>query len=194
MRSHPLVLLWSVLLLSAVSSAVAKAPAAKPWDKLEGVVYKAQRWDDGDSFHVVTRDGRELILRLYFVDTPEEEAQYADRIADQAAYFGITGEQSMELGHRATAFTRSLLSRPFTVWTRWHVALGRSAQQRYYAMVVTGDNRDLAQELVKSGLARVYGTKTIPPTGHPSKAYEGLLQSLEAKAKTERRGGWGTNK
>jgi endonuclease YncB( thermonuclease family) len=48
-------------------------------------VYKPQRWDDGDSFHVILPDQTELIFRLYFVDTPEEERVYADRIADHAA-------------------------------------------------------------------------------------------------------------
>jgi endonuclease YncB( thermonuclease family) len=31
---------------------------------------KPQRWDDGDSFHVVLPDAKEVIFRLYFVDTP----------------------------------------------------------------------------------------------------------------------------
>jgi hypothetical protein len=31
-----------------------------------------------------------VIFRLYFVDTPEEERVYADRIAEQAAHFGIS--------------------------------------------------------------------------------------------------------
>jgi endonuclease YncB( thermonuclease family) len=44
-----------------------------------------QRWNDGDSFHVILPDKKEVIFRLYFVDTPEEERVYADRIAEQAA-------------------------------------------------------------------------------------------------------------
>ena len=32
----------------------------------------------------------------HFVDTPEEERVYADRIAEQAAYFGITPDAGVE--------------------------------------------------------------------------------------------------
>ena len=97
------------------ADAPAKPPKTKPWDKLENVKFKGGRYDDGDSFHVIAEDGRELILRLYFVDTCEEEAVYADRIRDQAAYFGVTPERVKELGHEAAAFTRKQLEKPFTV-------------------------------------------------------------------------------
>ena len=111
----------AVLLLALFTLARmhAGAPAAHPWQKLEGVRYKPQRWDDGDSFHVTTADGNELILRLYFVDTPEEEKKYADRIRDQAAYFGVSETRVMEVGHEASAFTRNALAKPFTIQTRW---------------------------------------------------------------------------
>ena len=36
-------------------------------------MHKPQRWNDGDSFHVILPDQKELIFRLYFVDAPEEE-------------------------------------------------------------------------------------------------------------------------
>jgi endonuclease YncB( thermonuclease family) len=45
-----------------------------------------QRWNDGDSFHVILPDRKEVIFRLYFMDTPEEERVYADRIAEQADF------------------------------------------------------------------------------------------------------------
>jgi endonuclease YncB( thermonuclease family) len=68
------------------------APPAQPFQRLDGCVYKSERWNDGDSFHVLLRDQKEVIFRLYFVDTPEEERVYADRIAEQAAYFGISAD------------------------------------------------------------------------------------------------------
>lgn len=60
-----------------------------------------------------------LIFRLHFVDTCEEEKIDANRIRDQSAYFGISEYQTKELGQKATAFTREVLSKPFTVRTRW---------------------------------------------------------------------------
>ena len=69
-----------------------KAPPSKPFGRFDSCVYKSQRWNDGDSFHVVLPDQKEVVFRLYFVDTPEEERVYADRIAEQAAYFGISAD------------------------------------------------------------------------------------------------------
>jgi hypothetical protein len=51
-----------------------------------------------------------VIFRLYFVDTPEEERVYADRIAVQAAYFGISPNAAVELGHEAGEFTKQALA------------------------------------------------------------------------------------
>jgi len=140
---------------------------------------------------VTLEDGNELILRLYFVDTPEEEKVYADRIRDQAAYFGISEEAVMALGHKASAFTKDILSKPFTVQTRWHKALGRSAQHRWYCQIITADGKDLAQELVRNGLARIYGTRTILPDNRDSKTYIAELKLIEEEAKAAKRGGWG---
>src|SRR5450432_1675252 len=102
------------------------APPAQPFQRLDGCIYKPQRWNDGDSFHVILPDAKELIFRLYFVDTPEEERVYADRIAEQAAYFGITPEEAIQAGHEASEFTKRALAKPFAIQTRWRLARGRS--------------------------------------------------------------------
>ena len=171
-----------------------KAPAGKPWQKIEGCTWKADRWNDGDSFHVITGDeGREIVARLYFVDTPEAETAYRDRIAEQAAYFGITKEQTIELAREAAAFTAKQLSAPFTVQTRWRSALGRSALGRNYCIIITSDGRDLNELLVENGLARIYGTKTALYDGRDSKAYVARLKELEETAKTKKLGGWSKN-
>ena len=104
--------------------------------------YKSQRWNDGDSFHVLLPDQKEVVFRIYFVDTPEEERVYADRIAEQAAYFGISADAVLEVGKEASEFTRRALAKPFTIYTRWRRALGRSANWRYYAIIVTADGHE----------------------------------------------------
>jgi hypothetical protein len=48
----------------------------------------------------------------------------------------------------------------FTVYSRLADALGRSSKDRDYAMVLSADGRDLSYELVRNGLARVYGRGT----------------------------------
>ncbi len=65
--------------------------------------------------------------------------------------------QRIEIGHEASEFTKRALGKPFTIYTRWRRALGRSAIWRYYAIVVTADGRDLNELLVSAGLARIYG-------------------------------------
>lgn len=177
-------------LLSLVLCAQA-APPAKPWQRIEGCQWKADRWNDGDSFHVVTGDeAREIVARLYFVDTPEAETAYRDRLNEQAAYFGISREQAIELAHEAAAFTQKTLAAPFTVWTRWRSALGRSALGRVYCIIITADGRDLNELLVERGFARIYGTRTALFDGGDSRAYLARLAELEAKAKEAKLGGW----
>ena len=171
-----------------------KAPAGKAWQRIDGCTWKADRWNDGDSFHVITGDeGREIVARLYFVDTPEAETAYRDRIAEQSAYFGITKEQAVDIAHEAAAFTAKQLAAPFTVWTRWRSALGRSKLGRNYVIVITADGRDLNELLVENGLARIYGTKTALYDGRDSRQYLARLAELGGTAKAKKLGGWSTN-
>ena len=188
------IILLSFFLPLNAQEATRVAPKSKPWEKLGNVAYKPQKFDDGDSFHCTLQDGNELILRLYFVDTCEEEKVYADRIRDQSAYFGITEGESLALGKSASEFTRKLLEKPFTVRTRWHKALGRSKWDRWYCVILTADGKDLAEELVRTGLARIYGTKTVLWDNRTSAQYLARLAELEAEAKKEKRGGWTSSK
>lgn len=184
--------LWSVsLLLFLVVSSHAAAPKAKPWQEVKECRWLADRWNDGDSFHVITGDaGREIVARLYFCDTLEAETAYRDRLNEQAAYFGITREQAVKIAHEASAFTAKRLAQPFTVWTRWRSALGRSALGRSYVIILDSTGRDLNELLVENGLARIYGTRTTLYDGRDSKAYLARLKELEAVAKQQRKGAW----
>ncbi len=182
--------------LDGVSPSRSTSPATKPnlvrpWQKIDGCTWKADRWNDGDSFHVLTGDeGREIVARLYFVDTPEAETAYRDRLNEQAAYFGITREQAVQIAHEAAAFTEKRLAAPFSVWTRWRSALGRSALGRNYCIIVTAEGRDLNELLVENGLARIYGTRTALFDGRDSHAYLARLAELETVAKRDHRGAW----
>jgi endonuclease YncB( thermonuclease family) len=135
-------------------------------------------------------DRKEVIFRLYFVDTPEEERVYADRIAEQAGFFGISPNAAAEVGREASEFTKQALAKPFTIYTRWRRALGRSAIWRYYAIVVTADGHDLNELLVSVGLARIYGTRTSLPDGRHSRTYLAHLHELENEARAAKRGAW----
>ncbi len=147
--------------------------------------------NDGDSFHVKA-DGEERIFRLYFADTPEAESggYVTERVTEQAKEFGITEEESVEMGKKAAAFTRSVLSRPFKVTTRGQNALGASQLKREYAFVETADGEDLAEMLISRGMARSYGEDAAPP-GESARALRSKYDRLEAKARRERVGAWG---
>jgi endonuclease YncB( thermonuclease family) len=136
-------------------------------------------------------DKKELIFRLYFVDAPEEERVYTDRIGEQAAYFGISTDAAVEVGREASDLTKQALAKPFTIYTRWRRALGRSVLWRYYAIVFTAEGKDLNELLVSAGLARIYGTRTPLPDGRDSREYLAHLRELESEAKAAKRGAWG---
>jgi endonuclease YncB( thermonuclease family) len=183
--------IWTLTaLLIPLFASAQHAPPAQPFQRLDGCTYKPQRWNDGDSFHVILPDRKEVIFRLYFADTPEEERVYADRITEHAAYFGISPDAAIEVGHQASEFTEQMLAKPFTIQTRWRLALGRSKLPRYYAIVLTADGRDLNELLVSAGLARIYGTRTPLPDGRDSRTYLARLHELEMQAKATRRGAW----
>src|SRR5947209_3315383 len=128
--------------------------------------------NDGDSF-VVQAGERRLHLRLYFVDCPESVATTdadAKRVRDQARYFGITDARKvLEFGRQAKAFTEHALEKPFTVYTAFASALGRSPGGRVYAFVVTADGHDLGRWLVENGFGRAYGAKRAGPDGASAK-------------------------
>jgi len=88
------------------------------------------------------------------------------------------------VGRQAKVFTANALAQPFTIYTRWRSVFGPT---RYYAIVITSGGRDLNELLVRSGLARIYGTRTTLPDGRDSHEYLGNLHALENEAKAAKR-------
>lgn len=173
--------------LFAVSSASAqRAPAAKPFERFDGCKIEADEWTDGDSFRVRLADGRLETFRAYFIDTTESRSR-GKRSDEQAAYFGLTRQQAVQLGKEAKAFSARALEKPFTIQTRWRTT---PDGKRYYAMVYTAEGDDLAELLVRDGLARIYGVRTPLPDGRDSRTYLARLGELEAAAKRDGLGGW----
>jgi endonuclease YncB( thermonuclease family) len=165
---------------------------ANDWQTIRNCRLMENESNDGDSFHVKA-DGEERIFRLYFVDTPEADAndsRVKDRITKQAEEFGMTEEESVEIGKKASAFTRSVLSRPFKVTTKGQNAMGGSRLKREYAFIETADGEDLGEMLVSRGLARSFGEDASPP-GESASSLRSQYDRLEAKAKRERLGAWG---
>jgi competence protein ComEA len=170
-----------------------KPVGAADLQKLSDVRWVDNPSNDGDSF-VVQAGERELHLRLYFVDCPESVATTdadAKRVREQARYYGITESKKVfEFGREAADFTKRALAKPFTVYTAFANALGRSPGGRVYAFVTTADGQDLGRLLVESGCGRAYGAKREGPTGAGAAEIQRGLQDLESEAMLQRKGIW----
>lgn len=192
---------WPWLLVLALCPATAlfaqqqrsKDTSEAKWEVLEGCRLVTNSIMDGDSFRVLHQD-REYIFRLYFVDAPEGDSSLTERVQDQAVYFGISPKDIPRAGQLASQFTRDTLSGgEFTVLTRWQNAMGRSKLARFYAMVLV-NGKNLAEELVAHGHARIYGLRANWPDGPRSTTFINKLKNLELTAREEHRGVWDEGK
>ena len=171
--------------------AIVDLSASGNWITLEGCQLITNPSNDGDSFHVRAK-GRHYVFRLYFVDAPETDAEFRERVEEQAKYFGVTVEQIVKVGKAAQLFTREKLSTPFSVRTCKQDALGRSKLERFYVLVQTKEG-DLGEQLIENGLARIHGA-SANPVGLPRANVEWQkLERLERAARLEKVGGWGVN-
>lgn len=178
--------IFLVLLALATSQAV-----ASEWVRLDGVLFDRKNFADGDSFHA-KHQGKEHIFRLYWIDTPEPKLMgLTERTTQQARYFRIRKFELYEVAEAASTFSRTALRQPFTVWTKWQDARGQSELPRFYAVVRLGNGEDLAEALVRHGLARIHGEKSNHPDGRSNAQVIERLKALEAEAKKAKRGGWG---
>ncbi len=178
-------------MLVIVSSDVAPAER-KQWEQLTQCRYVATKYNDGDSFRI-NCGGREFVLRFYYIDAPEPDLTNGVRVGEQRAYFGVTIEDILASGERATERVREILQEPFSVSTRRAVAAGRSAEPRLYGLVDVGGKR-LIEVLLAEGLARTKGVVVNLPTGEKSKVYLERLRDLERQAKDQRMGAWAHSK
>lgn len=184
-----------MMLFSLLASVVLAWATPQTLQKFENCRLSAASWADGDSFGVEIEPGRQVVLRLYYVDANEVSATNATdqrRVRDQSSYFGVGDHRiTMEYGKKATERTQELLSEPFTVHTAFARAPGRSAKPRIYGFVTLADGRDLGELLVSEGLARSYGVRRSTPDGRSSGEAKLMLDDMELGAAMERRGIWG---
>lgn len=181
--------LIALLILLAGLAFPRPAEAAKKWRIKEGCTLIENEANDGDSFHVRVNK-RHYIFRLLWVDTPESDNRFPDRVAEQAAYFGITPEQSIQIGKDAVEFSAAFLREPFTVFTQFDDAMGSSEKDRDYAVIKSGDTY-LMEALVSNGLARIHGFQEMPDDGPSVSTIRMRLKGMESEARKARRGAWG---
>jgi endonuclease YncB( thermonuclease family)/predicted flap endonuclease-1-like 5' DNA nuclease len=183
--------LVAVAVLWTAAVGLGARDGTKDWMVLNNCRLIANPANDGDSFHVSAGE-KEYLFRLYFVDAPETDEMIPGRLVEQAKYFTVTVPQAIEVGQAAKAFTQERLSQPFTVFTHMSDAMGQSRIERVYAYVQTKDG-DLGEQLVRNGLARIYGFKAAPPGLKSWRIELEKLQQLENEAKQEKIGAWGVS-
>ena len=174
--------------LLAAQGYAADKPKPKPWQKLENCRLVNRPANDGDSFGVQC-GGEKFVLRLYFVDAPEDDLKFNERSNEQAQHFGVSLDDTLKAGRQARDLVQSMLSGPFLVLTRKANAQGRSSEPRYYGLVHVG-GRYLHEVLLLEGLARVKGVTTTMPDGEKSRDYLKKLRALEDQARVRRKGAW----
>lgn len=181
--------LFSILFLSCCMVTV--LPAAE-LETIENATLIEAGLNDGDSFKVKAA-GKEQIFRLYYVDCPETTASKSEmnRILEQQYYFGLEDPKDvMRFGKQATEYVKQVLSHPFTIYTSYAKAPGRSAMGRHYAFIKTHNGRDLGHLLVEQGLARIHGVSHQAPDGTPSKFIWKELRNVLDFAILKRNGIW----
>jgi len=187
-------MLWRIAAIAlwlSITTGPTGAAERKEWVTLTNCQYVAAKYNDGDSFRV--RSGtNKFTLRLYFVDTPEATLTYPERTRQQSEHFGITLDETLKAGARASERTRELLREPFVVRTRWASAAGRGRETRYYGLVEVG-GKSLAEVLVGEGLAQAKGVAPNLPSGEKATVYMKRLEGLEGEARQKRLGAWATS-
>ena len=190
LKKHIISLLLAVLLITACGAAMSLADGFEVFREAALIDTTA---NDGDSFHVMA-GGRHLLVRLYFVDCPETSALAASdarRLSEQMRYFGLPSVvDAVTFGKAAKAFTARVLSEPFTLYTTFASAPGRSSIPRIYGFIETSGGDDLASLLVREGLARPYGVRRETPQGVAHDEMTQQLKDLEVSAMLKRSGIW----
>lgn len=181
-----------IAILVTLVALTSHAAEKKQWSILNACRYLPDQSNDGDSFLV--QCGREkFYVRLYFVDAPEADMSFPERVRQQYEYFGVTLDELTRAGARARDLVRNTLSqRPFVIHTRRSFAQGRSKSTRYYGLVQI-DGRYVHEILLSEGLARNKGTIVGLPTGEKARAHASALQGLEDRARLGRKGVWATH-
>ncbi len=141
--------------------------------------------NDGDSFYVYS-NGKNLHIRLYYVDCPEILANLKNnsaKIKEETTYFGFEySSATLRLAKEAKMFVKDVLTEPFIIHTVFEKAPGgKSLMGRVYAFITTSDGSDLGYLLIKNGYARVSGKGRKTPGGI---SQEKMLETLREAEKS----------
>jgi len=191
-------------LISILTSALLTVAGvtAQPLVELRACKFIQTEWADGDSFLIQTKEGASYTIRLYGADCIEwhvTDETDARRLRAQRRYFGISEfgrspqasiDAAKALGKAAAAEVVAALAMPFTVHTGFADARGDGKYKRIYGFVITADGEDLAERLIRLGLARALGVYRETPTAKSAKDYQEYLRDVELVAAKLSAGVW----
>jgi endonuclease YncB( thermonuclease family) len=183
---------WGIAVAWAVFASQAVL-FARGWERLDRCQFYEGSHSDGDSIEV-RRGDKKYVFRLYFVDCLERNPASRERRAEQARYFGMNKAAALRAAYLASSFTKSQLSQPFTVYTRWQPVDPGGGNPAIRAFVETADGKDLSALLVGQGLAIIrHGRKAVSdhPDGRTSREFSSELRKVEGEARAMKRGAWG---
>jgi competence protein ComEA len=199
MKSPKWLLLMALLFAVCLSPASATAQDFTTWERCKLI---PTEWADGDSFQIQTPNGELLTIRLYGADCIEwhvSDDSDARRLRAQRRYFGISDsggspltsiQVAKDLGESAAKEVVSALKKPFQVNTAFADARGDGKFKRVYAFVTTAEGEDLAERLVRLGLARAFGVYRETPIGKSANDYRAYLQDVELQSAKRGVGAW----
>lgn len=192
---------WLATLLATACISLAAA-SGQALTTLKNCKHVPTEWSDGDSFQIQTPDGTPLTIRLYGADCIEwhvTDETDARRLRAQRRYFGISefgGKPEIsiaaakDLGKAAADEVAIALKQPFTVHTAMADARGDGKYKRVYGFVITSAGEDLAERLVRLGLARAFGVYRESVGGKSASDYRAFLQDVELQAAKRGVGAW----
>ncbi len=177
-----LILVLGVLYIYSELSAdrfrdLGEAQELKPNSKFRCEVVRVY---DGDTFKCRLKGGKEIKVRLIGIDTPESRKNRKAERDAKRSYLSL--EKILEMGRRATEFTKSLLKRGTEVTLETDVQL-LDRYGRVLAYVYLPDGRMLNELLLREGYAKVY---TFPP----NVKYVELFKEAQREARVGRKGLW----
>ncbi|MDA0350072.1 MAG: helix-hairpin-helix domain-containing protein [Verrucomicrobia bacterium] len=175
-----------ILIFSFLAFLLSDNIMAADWAKLENCRFISNRINDGDSF-MVKHKSTTYVLRSYWIDTPEKINDYPERLAEQAAYFGIHQDEVVQIGREAKLFTQEFLRGDLTVFTQWEN--GQGIGQRFYG-IISSEKGNLIETLVANGLASISGYSKAWPEEPSISTFRQRLLKLESQAKEKRLGAW----
>lgn len=155
-------------------------PDARADQQPSAWLVRVTRVVDGDTLEVL-RQGRQVLVRLIGVDTPETET--SQRLAQRARQYQRSPLREARLGRKARGFVLSLLAPDQWVRLEFEPAQGlRDRHGRVLAYVYLPDGRMLNRLLVEQGMARVFRRFLF--------RYRRAWLALEAQARKARKGLW----